>query len=61
VFPPAALIGLTELGGDDHPCVQYAKQSGENTDATPSAPLEKGTDGGVLGAPGKVLNGILGK
>jgi len=61
VFPPAALIGLTELGGDDHPCVQYAKQSGENTAATPSAPLEKGTDGGVLGAPGKVLNGILGK
>jgi uncharacterized protein involved in outer membrane biogenesis len=61
VFPPAALIGLIELGGDDHPCVQYAKQSGENPDATPSAPLEKSSDSGVLGAPGKLLNGILGK
>ncbi len=61
VFPPAALIGLTELGGDDHPCVQYAKQTGENSETTPSAPLEGGSNGGVLGAPGKVLEGILGK
>jgi len=58
IFPPAALIGLTELGGNDHPCVKFAKESKENSNATPTAPLQKGSGGGVLGAPGKVLDGV---
>lgn len=58
IFPPAALIGLTELGGNDHPCVKFAKESKENSNATPTVPLQKGSGGGVLGAPGKVLDGV---
>ena len=58
IFPPAALIGLTDLGGNDHPCVKFAKESGANSDATPTAPLQKGSGGGVLGAPGKALDGV---
>lgn len=59
IFPPAALIGLTEMGGNSHPCVEFAKKSGENGDVTPSAPLQKGSGGGgVLNAPGKVLDGV---
>jgi uncharacterized protein involved in outer membrane biogenesis len=58
IFPPAALIGLTELGGNDHPCVQFAKESDANPDATPSSPLEKKSSGGVLNVPGKVLDGV---
>ncbi len=58
VFPPSALIGLTEMGGNDHPCVKFAEKSGENSGATPSVPLEKGSGGGVLNAPGKVLEGV---
>lgn len=59
IFPPAALIGLTEMGGNNHPCVEFAKKSGENGDVTPSAPLQQGSGGGgVLNAPGKVLDGV---
>ena len=58
IFPPAALIGLTELGGNDHPCVQFAKESDANPDATPSSPLEKKSSGGVLNVPGRVLDGV---
>jgi hypothetical protein len=58
IFPPAALIGLTALGGNDHPCVQFAKESDANPDATPSSPLEKKSSGGVLNVPGKVLDGV---
>jgi uncharacterized protein involved in outer membrane biogenesis len=40
VFPPAALIGLVDLGGNNHPCVQYAKTTEGQSAPTPSAPLE---------------------
>lgn len=42
VFPPAALIGLVDLGGNDHPCVQYAKQTEGQAAPTPSTPLDSG-------------------
>tara|TARA_R110002110_G_scaffold2756_1_gene13283 strand:+ start:18403 stop:21309 length:2907 start_codon:yes stop_codon:yes gene_type:complete len=42
VFPPAALIGLIDLGGNNHPCVQYAKATEGQAAPTPSTPLEKG-------------------
>ena len=58
IFPPAALIGLTDLGGNHHPCVKFSKGSGANSDTSPAAPLQKGSGGGVLGAPGKVLDGV---
>lgn len=59
LFPPAALLALTDMGGNDHPCVQFAKDAGEAGEATPAAPLQKGSGGGgVLGAPGKVLDGV---
>ena len=59
VFPPAALIGLTDMGGSDHPCVKFAKETGDNNEATPTTPLERGSGGGgVLKAPGKVLEGV---
>ena len=41
VFPPAALIGLVDLGGNNHPCVQYAKKTDGQAAPTPSTPLEK--------------------
>lgn len=58
LFPPVALIGLTEMGGNSHPCVQFAKESAGDSGATPVNPLEKGSSGGVLGAPGRVLDGV---
>lgn len=59
IFPPAALIGLTEMGGNNHPCVEFAKKSAENGEATPTAPLQNGSGGGgVLNAPGRVLDGV---
>lgn len=42
VFPPAALIGLIEMGGNDHPCVQFGRDTDGQPDATPSAPLDDG-------------------
>jgi len=42
VFPPAALIGLVDLGGNNHPCVQYAKTTDGQAAPTPSTPLDKG-------------------
>lgn len=36
LFPPAALLGLTELGGSSHPCVQAAKDTDGDKDAAPS-------------------------
>jgi uncharacterized protein involved in outer membrane biogenesis len=51
VFPPVALLGLTELGGNDHPCVQFAKTNDGQSDATPNTPLEtRGSGGGIGGA-----------
>lgn len=58
LFPPLALLGLTEMGGNSHPCVQFAKESEADADATPVNPLEKRASGGVLGAPGRVLDGV---
>jgi uncharacterized protein involved in outer membrane biogenesis len=58
LFPPVALIGLTEMGGNNHPCVEFAKESAGDSSATPVNPLEKGSSGGVLGAPGRVLDGV---
>lgn len=42
IFPPAALIGLVEMGGGDHPCLQFARDTDGQSDATPSAPLDDG-------------------
>ncbi|MEP4378876.1 MAG: AsmA family protein [Alphaproteobacteria bacterium] len=39
VFPPAALIGLVDLGGNNHPCVQYAQATEGQAAPTPSSPL----------------------
>jgi|GEM_PF-1287116 len=58
LFPPVALLGLTEMGGNSHPCVQFAKESESDAGATPVNPLEKGSSGGVLGAPGRILDGV---
>ena len=44
VFPPAALIGLIDLGGNNHPCVQYAKQSEGKVGPTLSTPLGDGSN-----------------
>jgi uncharacterized protein involved in outer membrane biogenesis len=41
LFPPAALIGLVELGGNSHPCVQFAKDTDGQSGATPSSPLQE--------------------
>ena len=38
VFPPAALIGLVDLGCNYHPCVQYTKSTEGQYDPTPSTP-----------------------
>ena len=45
LFPPVALIGLLELGGGNHPCVKYAKQTEGHTAPTPSTPLDSGNAG----------------
>jgi uncharacterized protein involved in outer membrane biogenesis len=58
VFPPAALIGLTEMGGNDHPCVKFATETEGQSDATPTKPLGEGGSGGVLNAPSKVIEGV---
>jgi len=58
LFPPVALLGLTEMGGNSHPCVQFAKESESDAGATPVNPLEKGSSGGVLGAPDGSLDGV---
>ncbi|MBT3809247.1 MAG: AsmA family protein [Rhodospirillaceae bacterium] len=42
LFPPVALIGLLELGGGNHPCVKYSKQTEGQTSPTPSTTLENG-------------------
>ncbi len=57
-FPPAALLGLGEMGaGDDHPCLQIAQGKGA------AAPAEKKQEGGVKGAledVGSKLKGLFG-
>jgi hypothetical protein len=42
LFPPAALLGLVDLGGNNHPCVQYAKDTEGQAAPTPSTPLDSG-------------------
>jgi uncharacterized protein involved in outer membrane biogenesis len=43
VFPPAALIGLIDLGGNNHPCVQYAAKTKGQAAPSLSAPMGDGT------------------
>lgn len=38
LFPPAALLGLAELGGNAHPCVKFVKDSDEKADPAPATP-----------------------
>jgi len=47
LFPPAALIGLTELGGSSHPCVQTVRGADGQKDAAPSKPVQGGNPGGA--------------
>lgn len=42
VFPPAALLGLVDLGGNNHPCVQYAKARDGTGGPSLSTPLGDG-------------------
>ena len=45
-FPPAAIIGLGELGGSDNPCLQTAKADTplQPEKSKPSSPVESATD-----------------
>ncbi len=43
VFPPAALIGLIDLGGNNHPCVRYAKDNEGQAAPSLSTPLDDGS------------------
>jgi len=43
VFPPVALLGLIDLGGNNHPCVQYAKDGAGKAGPTLSTPLGDGS------------------
>lgn len=45
-FPPAAIIGLGELGGGDNPCLQIAdaEAPAQSAPSTPKAPIESATD-----------------
>lgn len=56
VFPPAALIGLVDLGGNNHPCVQYANTTDGQVAPTPSRPLENGRSRAAP-VPGSRANG----
>jgi len=47
LFPPAALIGLTELGGSSHPCVQTVRGADGQKDAAPSKPVQGGNPEGA--------------
>lgn len=58
-FPPAAIVGLTDLGGGDNPCVKFAETRTGDAGATPSSPLEGDSGGGgLLQVPGRALEGV---
>ncbi len=62
LFPPAAILGLGELGaGDDNPCIQQAKSGGVN--AQKKEKKDEGA-GGMLNSAGesitKGLKGLFG-
>lgn len=61
-FPPAALLGLGEMGsGEENPCLKIAK--GEGGKASTQKPEEKQEEGGIKGAiedVGSKLKGLFG-
>ncbi len=63
-FPPAALLGLGDLGtGEDNPCVAKMKAGASTQPAQPSTPLgqiKEGVGGAVEGV-GSQLKGLFGR
>src|SRR3546814_10998494 len=58
VFPPAAIIGLAELGGGNNPCVPFAKSNAGKSGPTPSHPAEtRASGGGGREGPGRAPRG----
>ncbi len=63
VFPPAALIGLANMGGRNHPCLQMSEtKSAPQQESETSAPAETGTDTdkGALERAGEGLKKLFG-
>jgi len=60
-FPPAALLGLGEMGtGEDNPCLNIAKGKGGKAAAKPEQKKEEGGVKGAIEDVGSKLKGLFG-
>ena len=60
-FPPAAILGLTELGGSDNECVKLAQKGGEAQGGGSTMENLTKEPGKALEDVGKGLRGLFGK